>query len=473
MNLSPFLTGSIFLLYLALMLAIGIWAQRKTRTIPDFLLASRSLGKWLTAFSSVASSESGWAILGTTGLAYKEGLASIWFMPGCLLGYILNWYLVAERLRRKSLQLKALTIPDYLEEYFKDSSHSIRVIAVMVISIFMLAYVSAQLTAVGKAFQAIFGISYAFSVILGGGIVILYTLLGGFRAVVWTDLIQGILMVFALVFLPIIALIHIGGFSTLFSKISLIENALLSPFGKREGIALLGFIFGLLGIGLGYPGQPHVITRFMAARDRKAIQGGKIIALSWGLLVYSGAILLGLSGRTLIPQISDPEYIFPKISLLLLSPILSGVMLSAVMSAIMSTADSQLLVATSSLMRDFYQKTLQRKLDERKLLRLSRLSLLFLGILSIIFALTKTRIIFWFVLFAWSGLGASFGPIILFTLFQPNLPKKAGIMGMLTGFIITLIWKLTGLSEKLIYELIPAFLFSFLVIWLMSRKKRV
>jgi sodium/proline symporter len=425
----------------------------------------------LTAFSSVASSESGWAILGTTGLAYKEGLASIWFIPGCLLGYILNWYLIAERLRRKSAQLKALTIPDYLEEYFKDSSHSIRVIAVVVISIFMLAYVSAQLTAVGKAFQAVFGISYSFSIILGGSIIVFYTMLGGFRAVVWTDLIQGMLMVFALVFLPLIALFHIGGFSTLLSKVSLIDNALLSPFGRREGIILLGFIFGLLGIGLGYPGQPHVITRFMAARDRKAIQGGRIIALIWGLLVYSGAILLGLSGRTLIPQISDPEYIFPKISLLLLSPLLSGVMLSAVMSAIMSTADSQLLVATSSLIRDLYQKTFRKELDEHKLLRLSRLSLLALGILSILFALTRTRIIFWFVLFAWSGLGASFGPLILFTLFRSELPRKAGVMGMLTGFLTTFIWKLTGLSEKLIYELIPAFLLSFLIIWLMSRKR--
>lgn len=464
---------TVFVSYMILMLVVGYCAQRKTKTMADFLLANRTLGKWVTALSSVASSESGWAILGTTGLAYKEGLASFWFLPGCILGFLINWFLVAERLRLSSRKLQALTLPDYLEAYFNDSSHRIRILAVTIIFFSMMAYVAAQFTAIGKAFNAIFGISYYWSIIIGGVIVISYTIMGGFRAVSWTDFIQALLMVFALIILPIISVVKIGGIELLIQRCQDINPALLSPLGGKATLLALGTIVGLLAIGLGYPGQPHVITRYMAARNSKTIKEARFIAIIWGILIYSGAIILGLAGRILIPEIADSEYIFPKLALLLLPAILSGIMLSAVMAAIMSTADSQLLVASSSLVRDLYEKTFAKKINERKLLTLSRYAVLLLGILSLVLALSKTRVIFWFVLFAWSGLGASFGPLILFCLFsRKKISRSAAISGMLTGFLVTLLWKTLGLSEKIIYELVPAFLLSLIAIKVIDLKKK-
>jgi len=293
--------GAVFIVYVGIMLWIGYTVSRSTYSPTDFFLANRSLKAWVTAVSSTASSESAWAVLGTVGLAYKEGLSALWFFPGCLLGYALNWFFVAERLRKHSREKKTLTIPDYLETYFTDNTHLIRIISVIIIFACMMAYIAAQFLAIGKTFDAIFGIPHLVSIPIGGTIIIIYTMMGGFRAVAWTDFIQGIIMVVGLVVLSLAAVLELGGFSVIVQKVNETTPTALTWMGNKTIPMFLGSMFGLLGIGLGYPGQPHVITRYMAAKDSKTIKQGMWIAFGWGILMYSSAILLGICGQVLFP----------------------------------------------------------------------------------------------------------------------------------------------------------------------------
>ncbi len=471
----PFMTeftgimAAVFVLYILSMLAIGFVASRRTHSPADFFLADRSLKAWVTAISSTASSESAWAVLGTVGMAYKEGLSAAWFLPGCLLGYAVNWLFIAERLRKHSAEEKALTLPDYLESHFNDQSNLLRLISVVIIFACMMAYVAAQFTAIGKTFDAIFGVPHFLSISIGGAIVILYTMMGGFRAVAWTDFVQGIIMVVGVVALSLVAVGELGGWAEMVGKVEQAEPEALTWMGGKTTAVFFGSMVGLLGIGLGYPGQPHVVTRYMAAKDTQTIERGIWIAMGWGALIYSSAILLGLCGKALFPGLEDPEHLFPRAAQSLLPTIFAAVVLTGVLAAIMSTVSAQILVAASAVAHDVYSKIMQRDLSHKDMLTISRATVLVLGVGAIFIAMMKTRVIFWFVLFAWSGLGASFGPLILFTLYSRKVTRSGAIAGMLTGFFVTILWKVTGLSDKIIYELVPAFALSALVIWIVSR----
>ncbi|MZH06004.1 MAG: sodium/proline symporter [Nitrospinae bacterium] len=462
----------VFIIYVLIMLGIGWAASRKTHSPLDFFLADRSLKAWVTAISSTASSESAWAVLGTVGLAYKEGLSAIWFLPGCLMGYLINWIFIAEKLRKRSEEIHAVTLPDYIENYFNDEKHVLRLISVVIIFSCMMAYVAAQFTAIGKTFDAIFGVPQVWSISIGGVIVLGYTMMGGVRAVAWTDFIQGLIMVLGLILVSLIAVDSLGGFSLMLEEVEKISPATLEWTGGKSTAAFLGSMVGLLGIGLGYPGQPHVVTRYMAAKNTQAIRNGTWIALGWGLLIYSSAILLGITGQALFPGLEDPEHLFPKAAEQLLPTILTAIVLTGVLSAIMSTVSAQILVAASAVAHDIYSKMLRQSLSHEKIIFVSRITVLFLGLGAILIALGETRVIFWFVLFAWSGLGASFGPLILFTLYRKETTQQAAVAGMLTGFVTTLVWKITGLSDSVIYELVPAFILSSLVIYLVSQKTK-
>ena len=461
---------TVFSLYFAFMIGVGWTASRKTNSPLAFFLANRNLKSWVTAISSTASSESAWAVLGTVGLAYKEGLSAIWFLPGCLLGYAVNWLLLAERLRKYSRETHALTLPDYLEGHFQDSSRTLRIVSVVIVFSCMMAYIAAQFTAVGKTFDAIFDIPHYVSVPIGAVIIVAYTMLGGFLAVVWTDFFQGLIMVIGLVILAISTIIYLGGFSEILDKIQSISPQTLEWRGGKSIPAFVGSVVGLLGIGLGYPGQPHVLNRYMAAKDSQTISRGTWIAFGWGLLIYSSAILLGVVGNVLIPGLEDPEQLFPRAAEMILPPTLSAIVLTGVLAAIMSTVSAQIIVAASSVAHDIYSKILYMELSHDQILRVSRGSILILGIGGTLVALMKTQVIFWFVLFAWSGLGASFGPLILFTLYWRRTTHQGALAGMLTGFIVTVFWKLAGWSDSIIYELVPAFLFSTLAICFVSLK---
>lgn len=459
----------VFILYVILMLGIGFVTSRKAKSPSQFFLADRSLKAWVTAVSSTASSESAWAVLGTVGLVYKEGLAAVWFLPGCLLGYAVNWLFLAERLRKHSHETDAITLPDYFEAHFKDTTHTLRLISVVIIFACMMAYVGAQFAAIGKTFDAIFGVPHYWSIPIGGAIIILYTMLGGFLAVAWTDFVQGLIMVVGLVLLAGVALVQLGGFGGMIEQVSQVHPQTLDWMGGRTVGAFFGFMVGLLGIGLGYPGQPHVLNRYMAAKDTRTIRHGIWIAMGWGLLIYSSAIVLGLCGHALFPDLSDPEHLFPKAAESLLPTVVSAVVLTGVLAAIMSTVSAQIIVAASAVAHDVYTKMARRDVAPRKIMIISRLSVVVLGVGAMIIALMKVPVIFWFVLFAWSGLGASFGPVILFTLYSKNITREGAIAGMLTGFITTLAWKISGLSDSVIYELVPAFALASLAVWGVSR----
>ncbi|HIE79944.1 MAG TPA: sodium/proline symporter, partial [Nitrospinaceae bacterium] len=286
------------------------------------------------------------------------------------------------------------------------------------------------------------------------------------------DFAQGIIMVLGLVILSLVALSSLGGFSGMWVEVGKVSPDTLTWMGGKSTSAFFGSMVGLLGIGLGYPGQPHVITRYMAAKNTEAIKKGTWIALGWGLAVYSSSILLGICGQALFPGLEDPEHLFPKAAEQLLPTLLTAVVLTGVLAAIMSTVSAQILVAASTVAHDVYSKMLKKSLSHEKILLVSRATILLLGIGAMLIALGETRVIFWFVLFAWSGLGASFGPLILFSLYSKNITRQGAIAGMLTGFLTTLIWKATGLSESVIYELVPAFLFATLAIYFVSKVTR-
>jgi len=462
--------GAVFIVYVGIMLWIGYTASRSTYSPADFFLANRSLKAWVTAVSSTASSESAWAVLGTVGLAYKDGLSALWFFPGCLLGYALNWFFVAERLRKHSREKKTLTIPDYLETHFFDNTHLIRIISVIIIFACMMAYIAAQFLAIGKTFDAIFGIPHLASIPIGGTIIIIYTMMGGFRAVAWTDFIQGLIMVVGLVVLSLAAVLELGGFSVIAQKVNETAPTALTLMGGKTIPVFLGSMVGLLGIGLGYPGQPHVITRYMAAKDSKTIKKGMWIAFGWGTLMYSSAILLGICGQVLFPGLADAEHLFPIAAENLLPVFFTAIVLTGVLAAIMSTVSSQIIVAASAIAHDIYNKVIHVSLTSSQIIKISRLTIFVIGLGAMLVALMDTRVIFWFVLFAWSGLGASFGPVILFTLYSKKVTRNGAIGGILTGFFTTIVWKTAGLSDTIIYELVPAFLLSSFVIWGISRK---
>jgi sodium/proline symporter len=454
---------AVCLVYMAILLAIGFAAARLTRSPEDFFLASRSLGSWVTAISSTASSESGWVVLGTVGMAYTEGVAALWYAPGCLFGYWVNLYFVAPRLRREAERTGALTIPDLLAARFGDPFKVVRSVAVAVILLCLGGYVAAQMTATGKAMAAILGLTYTQGIWFGGAIIVVYTLMGGFRAVSWTDFFQGTIMAAALVAMPLLAVGEIGGYAPMLRALAETDPALVSVWGKYSGFALFGFVTGLLGIGLGYPGQPHVLTRYMAASSDEKIRQTQVIAMLWGVLVFYGSGILGLAGRVLMPQLArggDPEQLFPLLSRQMLHPLIAGVMLAAILSAIMSTVSSQLLVAASAVSRDLFENTFGLARGGRASVLAGRIAVLGLGVAALLVALEEVRVVFWFVLFAWSGLGAAFGPVLLLALWTDLLTRNGAIAGMVTGFAVTVAWKLSGLSDRLIYELVPAFLFA-------------
>ncbi len=461
--------------YMAILLAIGYAAGRRTRSPEDFFLAGRSLGSWVTAISSTAASESGWVVLGAVGMAYVNGVSALWFAPGCLIGYWANLYVVAPRLRREAARQGSLTLPDFLADRFGDPRHVIRLVGVGVIFVSLGGYVAAQMTATGKAMQAILGLTYAQGIAAGGAIIVVYTLMGGFRAVSWTDFFQGTIMVIALVVMPVLVVASIGGYGAMLHRLAAIDPNLVTVGGGRTGFTLFGFITGLLGIGIGYPGQPHVLTRYMAASGDDKIRQTQVIAMVWGVLVFYGAGFLGLGGRLLMPELAgsgDPEQLFPLLSRSMLHPLIAGVMLAAILSAIMSTVSSQLLVAASAVSRDLFENVFGVARSGRAAVLAGRVAVLVLGAAALLVSLQDVRVVFWFVLFAWSGLGAAFGPVLLLSLWTDALTRKGVIAGMLTGFLVTVAWKLSGLSDRVIYELVPAFLLAAAAALLASRLDR-
>ncbi len=409
--------------YKLVLIALGIWAQRRTRTGEDFFLGGRGLGPVVAAVSASASSSSVWTLLGVSGAAYRLGLGAIWLFPACVGGFVLNWWLVAPRLRRLSLHTRALTVTELLAR----GDRRVVVLGSVMILVSLCAYVAAQFLGAGKVFNETFALPMRESIFVGSVIVVIYTLLGGFWAVSLTDTLQGLLMAATAILLPTAAVATVG-FEALFS---VDEPGYASLTHGMAPAAAIGFILGFLGIGIGYPGQPHVVNRFMALRDERAVRIARWVAIAWAVVVYAGMLLLGWAGRVLLPDIKY-EVVFITTTQELFSPVVAGVMLAAVLSAIMSTADSQLLVAASAVTHDL-------GLGRRRLVLSSRLVIVLLSGGAAVAALYGPPEIFNRVLFAWTALGAAFGPLLLVTLLRGPVPPVRTLAAMTTGFALSVI----------------------------------
>ncbi len=422
-------------IYNALLIGVGLWARGRNRSVEDFFLGGRGLGPWVAAISASASSSSAWTLLGVSGAAYAWGFPALWLFPATVGGFLLNWAWVAPRLQRLAREEGAVTLSEVVAPSAMGDLRQIILRAAALIIVFCFVfYIASQFEAAGKAFESVFGLSKETSILVGAGIVLAYTMLGGFWAVSVTDSIQGMLMVVAGIVLPIAALMAVGGFGPLTGSLEELGNT-GSPIsnGALGGLTSLFFVFGLFGICIGYPGQPHVVNRFMALKDEKSLRQGRIIALSWAVLVYSGMLLLGLCARVMFSDLGDSEQVLFRAAGVLLPPVIAGVMLAAVLSAIMSTADSQLLVAASAISYDWHLASDRTKTG----LTGTRTTVVAILILATVLALVWRADIFSRVLFAWSAAGSAFGPILIMRLLGRSVSERSTLAAMLTGFGLT------------------------------------
>ncbi|MCO7227079.1 sodium/proline symporter [Pleionea sp. CnH1-48] len=455
------------LVYKIILIAIGLWASRRSHSTTDFFLGGRQFGSWVAAISASASSSSAWTLLGVSGAAYLWGLSAIWLFPSVLLGFLFNWLWVAPRIRKLSVQEDALTLTSLLvTEPHQPLADTIRKAATLIIAFSFIFYIAAQFKAAGTSFTSVFNIGMPAAIATGALIIMVYTLLGGFWAVSVTDTLQGLLMAAVAIILPVAAVMEVGGLNQLFTQMGTTTIPhYMDLAGANSGIAAIGFAIGLLGIGNGYPGQPHVVNRFMALKDEKSLRHGKVIAITWAVVVYSGMLLLGWATRVLIPVVDNNEDIFFLATNSLFSPVIAGIVIAAVLSAIMSTADSQILVVSSSVAYD-----LKKRNDERMILR-SRVAVIGVCLLAVLLALWVDQSIFNRVLFAWHAIGSAFGPVLIIRLMRRHISNKAVLGSMLTGFALTvLINSQPNLPGDIAERWIP-FITALMIAWFGSQKK--
>jgi len=449
-----------FIAYLALMLAIGWFAWRRTRDLADYILGGRRLGRWVAALSAGASDMSGWLLLGLPGFAYAAGLEAGWLALGLLVGTWANWRWIARPLRAYTEAAgNALTLPAFFAQRCGGRGAAVRVVAALVILLFFAIYTASGLVAGGKLFQTVFGIPYGAAVLAGAAAVLLYTLFGGFLAVSWTDVVQALLMAAALAVVPAMAWFATGG--AMLGAIEARGAGLLNPLTDADGQPLsLIAVASLLAWGLGYFGQPHILARFMAISSPDQVPRARRIAVGWTALTLLGATLVGLSG---IAYLAEPlhgagtERVFMLLTTALFHPVIAGILLAAILAAIMSTADSQLLVSSSALAEDFYRALLRRQASQGELVAVQRGAVLAVALVATVLAMDPDSRVLALVAYAWAGFGAAFGPVVILALFWERLNASGALAAMLSGGVTVLVWgRLEGGWFDL-YELVPGF----------------
>jgi len=455
-----------FAIYLLAMIAIGVIAWRSTRSFDDYILGGRSLGSYVTALSAGASDMSGWLLLGLPGALYLGGLSEGWIAVGLILGAWCNWKFVAGPLRVYTERTRnALTLPDYFTHRFDDRSRVLRVLSALVILVFFAVYCASGIVAGARLFESVFGVPYAQALWWGAAATILYTLIGGFLAVSWTDTVQASLMIFALVFTPVVVIISTGGFHDSLALIASVNPAKLDPF-KGGTLGFVGII-SLIAWGLGYFGQPHILARFMAADDVRSIPKARRIGMTWMVLCLFGAMAVGFFGNAYFAAHgggeavqANPERVFIVLSNLLFNPWVAGVLLSAILAAIMSTLSCQLLVCSSALTEDFYKGFVRPKASQRELVWFGRAMVLSVSLLAIWIARDPDSRVLGLVSYAWAGFGAAFGPVVLFSLFWHRMTRNGALAGMVVGALTVILWKQIAVDQygSGLYEMVPGFL---------------
>ncbi|WP_341218494.1 sodium/proline symporter PutP [Neptunomonas phycophila] len=460
-----------FIVYLGLMLAIGVYAYRRTANSSDYFLGGRTLGPWPAALSAGASDMSGWLLLGLPGYAFSSGLESLWLGGGLLLGTWLNWLLVAKRLRTYSFVAEdAITLPEFFAKRFQDKSNLLQVISAFFILLFFLFYTSSGLVAGGKLFETVFGLDYTLALVIGTLCVVSYTLFGGFLAVSWTDLVQGLLMAAALVAVPVIAMQSEGGFDALFAAVEAKNPELLTIWNDASGEPLTWIaIVSLAAWGLGYFGQPHILARFAAIRSNADVPTARRIAVTWSAIAMAGAILVGFTGMiyvdtNLAGTLGDGEKIFMVLVNAMFHPVVAGILLAAILAAIMSTADSQLLVSSSALAEDFYKQVFNKDATQKQVVLVGRVAVIGLSIIALLLALNPDSSVLGLVSYAWAGFGAAFGPTLVLSLYWSAMNRKGALAGVVVGGLTVVVWKQLSGGLFDLYEIVPGIVFATIAI---------
>ena len=473
-NISVIIT---FAVYLVFMLAIGSHFYKRNESLSDYLLGDRQLNKWVAAMSAQASDMSGWLLLGLPGYAYLKGVESVWIAIGLAAGTYINWRFVAKRLRRYTeIAGNAITLPDYFSNRFHDPNRLLRTLSAIFILIFFLIYTASGFVAGAKLFESVFGLPYQSALLIGVVVIISYTALGGFMAVSWTDFFQGIIMFFAIIAVPFMAIHASGGFTETTANLRSIDGGYLELFKTADGLPMpLLTITSLLAWGLGYFGQPHILARFMAIRSPDEADPARRIAMIWVIISLTCAVLVGLVGRAYLPKAlsgSETEKIFMILVDQLTHPIVGGIMLAAVLAAIMSTADSQLLVTSSALTEDLYRVIIRPNASQKELVWVSRGTVIVVAAIACVIAFKPDRSVLDLVSYAWAGFGATFGPLILMSLYWKRMTRNGALAGLIGGGLTVLIWKQLEGGLFNLYEIVPGFMISICLIILFSLMDR-
>ncbi|WP_332691820.1 sodium/proline symporter PutP [Halalkalibacter lacteus] len=472
-----------FILYLLGMLVIGLVAYRMTSNLSDYVLGGRRLGGSVAALSAGASDMSSWLLLGLPGAMYIGGMGESWIAVGLAIGAYLNWQFVAARLRTYTeVANDSITLPDFLENRFHDKSKVLRIISALVILVFFAFYTSSGLVGGAFLFEASFGMSYTQALWIGALVIISYTFLGGFLAVSWTDFFQGILMFLALIIVPIVAISKIGGWNETVNAVGTIDPAYLDAF---QGATFIGVI-SLLAWGLGYFGQPHILTRFMAVKSVKEIPKARAVGMTWMVLALFGAIFTGFAGIAYFStngpggqSLPDGahETVFIMFTQVLFDPWVAGFLLAAILAAIMSTIDSQLLVSSSALAEDVYKGFIRQDASQKELVLVGRIGVVVIALLAIFLAYNPENSVLDLVGYAWAGFGAAFGPVIILALFWKRMTKNGALAGMVVGGVTVIVWaeldRWFGLTADQfpvlgLYEIIPGFILAWIAIMVVS-----
>lgn len=467
-------------LYFALMLGIGLYAWRKsTDTSEGYLLGGRNLHPAVAALSAGASDMSGWLLLGLPGALYAAGLVEAWIGIGLFFGALVNWIVVAPRLRQQSEERgNALTIPEFIANRFPDKAIALRTISAVVIVLFFAVYTASGLVAGGKLFETAFPAllpdvalsDYMLGIWITAGAVLAYTMVGGFLAVSLTDFVQGCIMLVALVLMPLVVMFGADASGGGSAGGSLADVPVEGFLSLTQGLTVLGFV-SAVAWGLGYFGQPHIIVRFMAVRSVAAVSTARNIGMSWMGVCVLGAVGLGIAGRAYVERnglvVEDPETIFIVLAGLLFDPLITGFLLAALLAAIMSTISSQLLVASSSLTEDFYRLFLRKEASERETVNIGRISVLLVALAAIVVARDPDSQVLGLVSNAWAGFGAAFGPLIILSLTWNRMTGTGAVAGLVVGTATVAAWIALGWSGWL-YEIVPGFAAAWLTIWLVS-----
>ena len=442
--------------YFIILMGIGIFASKRITDIRDYYVGGKKLGYWIAALSARATGESGWLLIGVTGMGAMMGVSAYWIVVGEVLGVYLSWQFLAKKFKIATDKYDSITVPDYLVSRFGSTSNTLRIISATALSLFVVIYVSAQIDITGKTFESFLNVNYYTGILMGFGIVLMYISTGGFLAVAWSDFFQGILMFIGLVILPIVTIFYIPDLSAFCKGLSAIDPGLTDIWGSG-GFNLLNLVsvIGLISIGIGFLGSPQVYVRFMSIKDENEIKKGKWVAVWYTLITDTAAVTIGLLGRYLLTSVGqDPvlaighagEDVLASLLDMVMPNVIIGVYIAAVLSAIMSTVDSLLVVASSAVTRDFYQQIFHPEIKNDALTSLSKkvtvvIAILALSIALLVSVLSPDRTVFWFVIFGWSGIAATFVPVIILSLLWDGYTEKGAIASMIVGFLSVSIFK--------------------------------